>query len=84
MMQVTVKLVGPFGRFLPTGSAGNETGVDIEDGTTVSGLMQQMKLPADLKCMVSINDEIVPIGERQSRLLSASDYIKIIPPLKGG
>ncbi len=83
-MQLTVKLVGPLSRFLPEGSAGNETQVDAEDGVTVAELMKKLGLPQDLKCMVSINDSIVPIGERQSRSLSASDQIKIIPPLKGG
>lgn len=83
-MQLTVKLVGPLSRFLPAGAVGNETQVDTADDATVADLMQKLGLPEDLKCMVSINDDIVPIGDRQSRALSASDQIKIIPPLKGG
>ncbi len=83
-MQLTVKLVGPLSRFLPPGCSNNETRLDAADGTNVSGLMKLLNLPEDLKCIVSINDEIVPIGERQSRSLSSSDYVKIIPPLKGG
>ncbi len=83
-MELTVKLVGPLSRFLPAGSSGNEMRLEATDGITVSGLMKTMNLPEDLKCIVSINDNIVPIGERQSRPLSASDYVKIIPPLKGG
>lgn len=83
-MQLTVKLVGPLSRYLPAGSEGGITKVEAEPGTTVSGLMKNLGLPEDLKCMISINDDLVPIGERQSRALSDSDSVKIIPPLKGG
>ena len=83
-MNLTVKLVGPLSRFLPAGSSGNETQVNAADGATVSDLIKMLGLPDDLKFIVSINDDIVPIQERQSRSLSSSDSIKIIPPLKGG
>lgn len=83
-MNMTVKLVGPLSRFLPAGSNGNETQVQADDGATVSDLIRILGLPDDLKFMVSINDEIVPIQERRSRSLSSSDRIKFIPPLKGG
>ncbi len=82
-MQLTVKLVGPLSRFAAAES-GKESEVEADDGTTVSGLMELLGLPEDLKCIVSINDDIVPIAERQTRLLSTSDHIKFIPPLKGG
>lgn len=83
-MDLKVKLVGPLGRFLPAGSQGNETQVDAAEGATVSDLIEILGLPDDLKFIVSINDDIVPIQERQSRPLCSSDSIKIIPPLKGG
>ena len=83
-MNLTVKLVGPLSRFLPAGSNGNETQVNAAEGATVSDLIKMLGLPDDLKFIVSINDDIVPIQERQSRSLSSSDSIKIIPPLKGG
>lgn len=83
-MDLKVKLVGPLGRFLPADSNGNETQVNAVDGATVSDLIKILGLPDDLKFIVSINDDIVPIQERQSRSLSSSDSIKIIPPLKGG
>lgn len=83
-MKLTVKLVGPLSRYLPPGSEGGITQVEAEAGLTVSGLVSKLGLPEDIKCMISINDDLVPIGERQSRTLSDSDSVKIIPPLKGG
>jgi len=84
-MPLKVKLVGPLSEYLPVGSVGNEIEVEVgNETTTVTDLMKQLGLPEDIKCMVSINDTIVPIGERQARLLSSSDQVKIIPPLKGG
>ncbi len=83
-MQLTVKLVGPLSRYLPSESEGGVTQVEAEAGLTVSGLVKKLGLPEDIKCMISINDDLVPIGERQSRTLSDLDSVKIIPPLKGG
>ena len=83
-MQLTVKLVGPLSQYLPSGSEGGVTQIEAEAGLTVSDLVKKLGLPEDIKCMISINDDLVPIGERQSRTLSDSDSVKIIPPLKGG
>lgn len=83
-MDLKVKLVGPFSRFLPADSNGNETQISAAEGTTVSDLVKILGLPEDVKFIVSVNDDIVPIQERHSRSLSSTDSIKIIPPLKGG
>ena len=83
-MKLTVKLVGTFRKYLPRGSVGNTTEVETDDNVTVARLIQDLGLPADQRFIVSVNDNIVPIAERQSRSLDASDSIKFIPPLKGG
>ncbi len=83
-MQLKVKVVGPLSRYLPAGSVDNQTVIDAAEGATVADLIKALGMPEDQKCIVSIDDEVVPTGERQSKLLSASDSIKLISPLKGG
>ena len=83
-MRLTVKLVGTLGKYLPENSAGNVTKIDIENSISIAKLIELLKLPADKPYIVSVNDNLVPASERQSYVVTESDNIKIIPPLKGG
>ncbi len=83
-MHLTVKLVGPLSRYLPENSDGGEVQIEVGDSTTVTDLMKVLGIPEDKKCMISINDDLLPIEERRTRTLCATDSIKFIPPLKGG
>ncbi|MDE0309472.1 MAG: sulfur carrier protein ThiS [Acidiferrobacterales bacterium] len=83
-MQLTVKLVGTFARYLPTPSQGNMVEIEVDDGTTAAQLAGILGLPETQPFMVSVNDEIVPKSDRESKVLQSTDSIKIIPPLKGG
>ena len=83
-MQLNVKLVGTLGRFLPAGSTGNKTQIEVDDSISIANLIELMNLPADKPYMVSVNDVLVPASQRQSFSVTESDNIKIIPPLKGG
>ena len=83
-MQLTVKLVGTFAKFLPNGSQGNTVDLEVEPGTTAAQLVGLLGLPEQKPFMVSVNDELVPKSDRESKVLESTDSIKIIPPLKGG
>ncbi len=83
-MLLTVKLVGTLSKYLPDGSKGGVIQVDTEHNITIFELMKLLGLPPEQQCIISINDDIVPISERKSRTLQQSDNVKFIPALKGG
>ena len=83
-MQLTVKLVGTLGKYLPENSENNVTEINSEDNLTVVQLIQKLGLPADKPYIVSVNDEVLARADRQTYFLQDTDNVKIIPPLKGG
>ena len=83
-MQLNVKLVDFLGKFLPQDSTRNVTQIEINHSISIAKLIELLKLPADKPYIVSANDNLVPASERQSYVVTESDNIKIIPPLKGG
>lgn len=83
-MQLTVKLVGTFAKYLPSPNQGNLVDVEVDSGTTAAQLVSILGLPEQQPFIVSVNDDIVPKSDRDSKVLKSTDSIKIIPPLKGG
>ncbi len=83
-MQVSVKMVGSFAKLLPENATGGVAQLEVTEKTSLSALARQLNVPTDNPCIVSVNDQIVPTAERDTRYLAADDHIKIIPPLKGG
>jgi len=81
-VKITVKMSGLIAKLLPGSTDGIE--VDLEDGTTVTGLMDQLNLPSDGTYLVIANDTTVPKGKRPEHKLSDGDRVAIVPPLKGG
>ncbi len=83
-MQISVKLVGTFAKYLPSPNQGNTVDLDVDSGTTAAQLVSILGLPEHQPFIVSVNDGIVPRSDRDSTVLQSTDSIKIIPPLKGG
>ncbi len=83
-MQLSVKLVGTFSKYLPNGSQGNTVDLEVANGTTAGELAGILGIPEQQPFMLSIDDSIVPKSDRDSRVLEPTDNVKIIPPLKGG
>ena len=81
-MKITVKMSGLIAKLLPGSADGVE--VDLEDGATVSRLMDHLKLPGNESYLVIANDTTVPKGKRPEHKLSDGDRVAIVPPLKGG
>lgn len=81
-MQLVLKMSGLAARRVPGSAKG--TRLDVPDGTTVSGLMEQIGLPASERFLVIVNDSTVARDKRQTLVLSDGDRVSIVPPLKGG
>ena len=83
-LQVTVKLYATLGRFLPPGAERNAISMDIAEGTTVSSLIEQLKLPPELTHLVLINGSYVEPSARGDRVFREGDEFAVFPPIAGG
>jgi sulfur carrier protein ThiS len=83
-MQVTVRTAGLLGRYLPSGSAGNEARIEVDSGATPLDVMRRLELPEDDRYLIMLNGQVVPAAQRPSVQLSDGDDLGIFPPLKGG
>ena len=83
-MKINVKLVSMPGH-QPTGF--NDFGnahLSFSNGTTVLGLLEDMKLSKVETYMVLINGETVPPSIHKEHFLKDGDDVTIFPPMEGG
>lgn len=83
-MKITVKLVGALAKFAPAGESGGESVLDVESDVTPRRLLELLALPESQPYLVSVNQEVVPSANLDSRPLAEGDRVSIMPPLKGG
>lgn len=83
-MKIQFKTGGLFVEYLPAGSTGDTAELEVPDGATPVDVMRRLGMPLDENYLVSLNGEVVVIGERDTRELAANDHLAIMPPLKGG
>ncbi len=87
-MNIRMKLFASLGKYLPEGSGtaanGYETELTVVEGATVTGVINQVGVPAELCHLVLVNGVYVAPGERDSKTLSAEDILAIWPPIAGG
>ncbi|MEI6727742.1 MAG: MoaD/ThiS family protein [Actinomycetes bacterium] len=79
-MKVKVVLFGPQARLLPPGTRGNAASFDVEEGTTLAGLLDAVGVPAEGRSYVQLN------GTRQelAAQVNDGDEVRVIVPLGGG
>jgi sulfur carrier protein ThiS len=83
-MKVTVKLYALLGQYLPPGSQGNETLLEVPDGATVAGVVARLNLPPQHCHLVLVNGAYVEPGARDTATLADGDALAIWPPIAGG
>ncbi len=83
-MQLTLKLFATLGQYLPPGAERNKAQIEIDDGTTVSQLVEELGLPLELTHLVLINGIYVSPEERDRRVFRAGDEFAVFPPIAGG
>jgi molybdopterin converting factor small subunit len=79
-MRVIVKLHGTLRRFLPAGSIGNATSVDVPDAATVATVIGRLGIPAEFTKMTVSGDEHL----QASSVLRDGQELNLFPPLAGG
>lgn len=83
-MQVTLKFYATLADYLPAGSKNNRVDIEVDDGATVSAIVQSYALPPKLTHLVLVNGVFVPPDERATTCLQEGDVLAIWPPIAGG
>ncbi len=79
-MHITAKLHGTLRKYLPAGSQGNATVVEVPDGATVAEVVERLSIPRDHARMFVSGDEHLDAAS----VLHDGQELNIFPPLAGG
>lgn len=83
-MQVQLKLYASLSAFLPEGAEKNQIAVDVDEGTTVRGLLDAYAVPPAMCHLVLLNGVFQPPAKRISQQLKEGDAVAAWPPVAGG
>ncbi len=83
-MQVSVKLFGGLRQYLPTGSAFNSCVLTVPDDSILTDVLSLLPIPEDKAFIALLNDVKLDKEAYADTLVSASDAIVLLPPIKGG
>ena len=83
-MKLTVKTTGLLGKYLPEGSARNKGTVEVAERSTVRQLIDQLGIPENGRCHVTLNGAMLQMEHWDSTVLSATDEIVLMSPISAG
>ncbi len=69
-------------KLLPSDSDGTKATIEVEDGLTVTELIEQLQIPKEMAQLVLVNG--VNIEGEYSRILQEGDTVGVFPPVAGG
>ncbi len=79
-MKVKVKLYAGLERCLPAGSEGREAEIEIDDGSTVGRLLEELAVPLDQAKLLLVNARHAELDQP----LKDGDLLVVFPPVGGG
>lgn len=79
-MKIELKLYASLERYSLDSSAGKPSTVEISAGTTITGLLKQLKLPPDAIKIIFLNG----VHAKESEILKDGDRLGVFPPVAGG
>jgi len=79
-MKVEVKLFANFREYLPPGSDKYSCSLDLEEGTTVGGVLEKLKIPESIPMITLVNG----IHRKPEDPLQPGDVLSVFPPVAGG
>ncbi|MBC8269185.1 MAG: MoaD/ThiS family protein [Rhodospirillaceae bacterium] len=83
-MKVTLKLYASLGQYLPDHAEKNEVEVEIEQETSVEGVLAKHGVPPEHCHLVLINGHYLAPSESAVKTLKDGDALAIWPPVAGG
>ncbi len=69
-------------KLLPSDSDGTKATIEVEDGLTVTELIEQLQIPKEMAQLVLVNG--INIEGEYSRTLQEGDTLSVFPPVAGG
>lgn len=79
-MTVTVKLFATLGKYLPEGSRGRQTSLEVAEGETVGDALAKLGVPKETAHLILVNGQ----HEKWGTALSDADILTVFPPVAGG
>lgn len=80
-MKVEVKLLAHLKKYLPhTEADGYTYTLEIDEGSTVRGVLTQVGVPEEIAKLIMINNQSAHLED----ILQAGDKLIVIPPIPGG
>ena len=84
-MDITFKLFATLTDYLPpTARRSNVMNLEVDDGVTITQLIEPFVLPEKLVHLVLVNGTYVAPEARASKVLVDGDVLAIWPPIAGG
>ena len=84
-MNINIEFYASLMKYLPPGNSRFRREVKVDDGITLSKLIQQYHISEQEAHLVLVNGHFVNCGEdRDSRELAEGDTVSIWPPVAGG
>ena len=84
-MNITFKLFASLGDYLPASvRPANEMPLPVQDGATISQVIEPFGLPPKLVHLVLVNGKYIEPAQRASHALQEGDVRAIWPPIAGG
>ena len=83
-MRIRVRLFATLQQYLPPGSNGSETSVELPDGATPVDALDALSVPAALAHIVFVNGRHVLRTDLGVRQLAAGETLSVFPAIGGG
>lgn len=79
-MRIELNLFASLRRYMPHKDKGNSCSVEIAEGTRISELLEQLKVPTDAVKLVFLNR----VHAGGDEILKDGDRVGVFPPVAGG
>lgn len=83
-MKATLKLYASLTDYLPAGTRGNITEIELAENESVAGVIKRFNLPEKLVHLVLVNGVFITPETRSERILQPGETLAIWPPVAGG
>jgi molybdopterin synthase sulfur carrier subunit len=83
-MKITVKLFATLSDLLPPDAISNAAEVEVPEGATPNGIVDQFRVPRKMAHLVLCNGLFVEPERRDQPVIKDGDVIAIWPPIAGG
>ncbi len=83
-MTITLKCFAYLRQYLPPDANSNVIAYEIEEGTSIQQLIQQLNIDADMVELAILNDVFVEPQQRNKTILQPADTLALWPEVAGG